>query len=32
MTMSDATPLRDYCRFGGGDDESTDEGTEPTQE
>jgi hypothetical protein len=32
MAMRDATPLRDYCRFGGEDDQSTDESTEPTQE
>jgi hypothetical protein len=32
MAMSDATPLRDYYRFGGEDDSTSEEGTEPTQE
>jgi hypothetical protein len=31
MTMRDATPLRDQYRFGGEDD-STDEGTDTAQE
>lgn len=32
MTMRDATPLRDYYRFGGEDDQSTDESTDTAQE